>query len=349
MLRVLALLGAVAPILGLKTIVPTYIHPKTKYGKCVDENWISLAKGGDAVMAIINPDNGPVAHGSKFYKAYVPCMLMLHAKGVQMVGYVPTKLSADRFRPLADIKHDIYLWATAYPYIDGIFIDMQPTHAQVGAKTVDGDFVTYYKDIFAYFKTNWWKGYKVVINPLVPFPVAFLKGDTHSADMVVVYQGDVSKFDPACNAPWCESLLEPGEDGFDQLTNDIAKGKYPGKDFAAMVYGVPEKDLFATVTKGANANLGYMYVTDQKEYSAQSGQYDNSTQLPPYWPAEVGALDRSCPGSTCIWSGHHVRVIHRRKYHGKFTCQHFRGTCHCRCELPEEPAAPEANSVLRLR
>ena len=89
-----------------------------------------------------------------------------------------------------------------------------------------------------------------------------------------------------------------------------------------------------TLTKGANANLGYMYVTDQKAYSAQSGQYDNSTQLPSYWKHEVSALDQSCPGSSCVWSGHHVRVIHKRKFHGRFTCQHYRGTCHCRCERP---------------
>ena len=132
----------------------------------------------------------------------------------------------------------------------------------------------------------------------------------------------------------CEALLQPGEEGFDQLANDIAAGKFPGKDWAALVYNVPETQLAATLTKGANANLGYMYVTDQKAYSAQSGQYDNSTQLPSYWNHEVSALDQSCPGSSCVWSGHHVRVIHKRKFHGRFTCQHYRGTCHCRCELP---------------
>eukprot|EP00937_MAST-01D_sp_MAST-1D-sp2_P000565 g565.t1 len=329
---VLVLLGTLLPALGLKTLVPAYIHPKVEYGKCVDDNWIRLAKGGDAVMAIINPDNGPVTHGSKYYETYVPCMLMLHAKGVQMIGYVPTKLSPKRFRETKDIKNDIYLWATAYPYIAGLFIDMQPTHREAAASNVDGDFVQYYKQLFGYFKHNWWKGYKIVINPSIPFPVEFIQGETHSADMVVTYQGAREQFDPACSAPWCEALVKPGEDGYNQLANDIAIGKYPGKDFAALIYNVPDEHVYDTVTKAANANLNYVYVTTQKAYSAQSGQYDNSTQLPHYWDREVHALDRSCPGSSCVWSGHHVRVVHKRKFNGRFTCEHHRGTCHCRCE-----------------
>jgi hypothetical protein len=331
--------------LCLKTLVPAYIHPRVESGVCVDENWQNLTIGGDAVMAIVNPDNGPVEHGSPYYQTYVPCMLMLHSHHVQMIGYVPTKLDAQTFRSIEDIKHDIYLWATAYPYIAGIFIDMQPTHAVGGATTVSGDFVQYYKDIFAYFKSNWWKGYKIVINPGMPFPTDFLSGDTDSADVVVIYQGDVSQFDPACNAPWCEALLQPGEDGFDQLANDIAEGKYPGKDFAALVYNVTDDAVDATVIKGANANLGYMYVTDQEAYSAQSGQYDNSTQLPSYWQREVQRLDQSCPGSSCIWSGHHVRVIHKRQFHGKFLCSHFQGTCHCTCDVPGEDEEDDTSAL----
>ena len=38
------------------------------------------------VYAIINPDNGPAAHGTQYYHEYLPCLLYLHSKQVKMLG-----------------------------------------------------------------------------------------------------------------------------------------------------------------------------------------------------------------------------------------------------------------------
>jgi hypothetical protein len=219
---------------------------------------------------------------------------------------------------------------------------MKPDHsASFGDTAADlqqsSAIIDYYTDLFEYFKKNWWSGYKIAINPGSPFPEEFVhrstfeKTTTSTADIVVTFQGDFADFNPTCSAPWCEKLLSPSEEGYDHLSQEIAQGKYPYKNFAAMVYKTPASEWRNTMIKAANGNLNTVFVSDEEDYHPESGQYGNQTKLPSYWEPFLTTLDRSCGGTKCIWSGHHVRVIHNRRFTGRFVCNHHRGACHCKC------------------
>lgn len=45
--------------LTLRALVPFYIYPENQNGKCVQKEWLQIAKAGTAVAVILNVHNGP--------------------------------------------------------------------------------------------------------------------------------------------------------------------------------------------------------------------------------------------------------------------------------------------------
>ena len=69
---------------ALRVMVPLYIYPQTQLSTngetltCTDPDWLAVADGGAQVMAIINPDSGPVASDHASYSAQLACAQVCH-------------------------------------------------------------------------------------------------------------------------------------------------------------------------------------------------------------------------------------------------------------------------------
>ena len=128
-----------------RTLIPLYIFPLTEVDQaaaggrvCSDASWVRVAEAGDRVVAIINPSSGPVDSSSSgaawTTTSYLACMQMLRSSGVQMVGYVATKLASETspgvwtqtgLRDHAIVTADVDSWFSGDMggLLSGIFFD----------------------------------------------------------------------------------------------------------------------------------------------------------------------------------------------------------------------------------
>ena len=97
------------------SIVPLYTDP-------TDSSWTVIASAAQShptvrVVAIINPNSGPTASADQSYATGIP---MLQSSGVHVIAYVATGYAS---RPPGDVQHDIDLYHSQYPSLEGIFFD----------------------------------------------------------------------------------------------------------------------------------------------------------------------------------------------------------------------------------
>eukprot|EP00124_Ichthyophonus_hoferi_P004447 Ihof_evm4s490 gene=Ihof_evmTU4s490 len=165
---------------------------------CTDDYIKAISKGCSSILAVINPGDGPAAVGSKAYNGYQACTRLMGKNGVQMVGYVKTKVAHkqddgiwvyDGVREMGMIKRDIDHWYDHFrgiPHFKGIFVDETSNYYEVTTNAYGIDNLAMYREIITYIKTKW-KGSTVVLNP-----GSFTSTLLLTADLDFPYPADIS-------------------------------------------------------------------------------------------------------------------------------------------------------------
>ena len=319
----------IAPAPALRVLVPLYVFPQTASDgegglRCTSDTWASVALGGSNVVAVVNPDSGPVAPARGEYAPYIACMRHLHASGVSMVGYVKTKEATETspgvwtqtgMRDAADVAADLQLYAESYEdLLEGIFVDEVANRwsAVSNSQTWFGDSTTIvqrYLSIFAAVRSfNW----TIWANPGSAPPDALVDGlstghgGLSAGDVFVLYEGGLAGWDPTRGGadcidtlwtdsqgefgpgPWCKSV--PNWDGVDAMRSAVA-ARSLGSEAAALIYGVSDgRGLGGIINQSRAAGIGLLYVTDQPmatPWSALSG----------IWCSLLSQMDSEC--GTC--------------------------------------------------
>jgi len=272
---------AVAGIMGsptparadLGTLVPAYFYPSFNGSGDVVGDWARMATAASQipVTAIFNPDSGPLPGSPD--PIYVTAMTNLENAGGKVVAYIPTNFGST---PLGDpntpgtIEYDIHTYLAQYgSLINGFFIDQM---------NVLPSTLSYYQEIYNSIKTH--GSYTVIGNPGSPFlngvsPQDFLS----TANVMNIFEGP-------------NKAPSPGAPGFDAYPYGLNWFlNYPGNRFSNIVFDVPtdagnpsgSEAMLADLSKAAQLNAGYVYVTDQTLPNPYA-------QLPSYWDQEVAAI-----------------------------------------------------------
>jgi hypothetical protein len=108
----------------MKTLLPLYVHPLEDAAA-----WAAAGRFEPAPTVVVNVHNGP---GRVIDDAYVSVTGWLHARGVELLGYVDLNYGS---RACRDVWSDINGWGR-YP-INGIFLDRAPADAASLAGVAD--------------------------------------------------------------------------------------------------------------------------------------------------------------------------------------------------------------------
>jgi hypothetical protein len=95
----------------LKILVPLYVYPGAAWDALI------AASSKVKIIAIINPNSGPVSSVDSAYSTY---MTKMKNAGIEMVGYVYTSYGE---RAVSAVKADIDTYVAKYPLVTGIFLD----------------------------------------------------------------------------------------------------------------------------------------------------------------------------------------------------------------------------------
>eukprot|EP00124_Ichthyophonus_hoferi_P005719 Ihof_evm1s916 gene=Ihof_evmTU1s916 len=178
------------PPTGLPMIMYPLYYDLPQYnnvtGVCTDEFIKKVSQGCKSILAVVNPGNGPAPVGSKSYMGYQACTRMMARNGVQMIGYVKTKLSNQKHdgvfkyhgvRNMTDIKNDIDAWYEHFsdvPNFKGIFVDETSDYAEIFDHAFGINDVAFYQEVMIvdtpplqiinHIKKKW-KNSLVVLNP----------------------------------------------------------------------------------------------------------------------------------------------------------------------------------------
>eukprot|EP00124_Ichthyophonus_hoferi_P005706 Ihof_evm2s909 gene=Ihof_evmTU2s909 len=179
-------------------------------GACTDEFIKNLSKGCKSILAVVNPGSGPAPVNSKGYNGYQACTRLLDKNGVQMIGYVKTKVAHvlpsgiwkyTGVRNISDIKRDVDSWYDHFgdiPHFKGIFVDETSNYYQIVHNAFRVNNTAIYQEIITYIKQKW-KNSLVVLNPgsftstklLTPAP-----GFPEPADISIPYEDYAKHFIP---------------------------------------------------------------------------------------------------------------------------------------------------------
>jgi hypothetical protein len=156
-------------------------------------------------------------------------------------------------RPLREVKDDVARWVNFYPGVQGIFFDEQASGP---------DKVSYYGTLYEYVRKE--RGLALVVtNPGTACAEEYLARP--AADVVC--------------------LVETNKD-FGEYRPPGWAGRYPARCFAALLsrVGSPEQ-MKKCILEMGERKVGSCYVTDGRDSNPWG-------RLPPYWEAEVGALQQ---------------------------------------------------------
>ena len=251
------------------------------------------------------------------------CMRVLRDAGVRMLGYVPTKESFEEspgfwvqtdFRDASEVDAMVALWA-AEPFgslLEGIFLDEASNMWSHDSFNTSDEHVAYYRARFASVRSAR-PGWTVAANSGSPPYYSMLDAATGGADLIVAFEQNATKWDPAWPAlgsyprPKCLDLIRtdarsqgahpPGPwcpycynwDGVDAVVSAAAGGS-SGSAFGALVYAA-NNGAGAVPAQAAAAGFSYIYVTDAPFESPWSA-------LPSYWCDLLSAAGLP-PSSSC--------------------------------------------------
>lgn len=208
----------------LKLMVPLYVYPGAA--------WDSLVTAASKVkiLAIINPNSGPVSSVDSSYSTY---MTKLKNAGVEMVGYVYTSYGT---RDVNAVKADIDTYASKYPLLTGIFLDEAAN---------DASKIPFYTQVYNHIMSK--SGYKhAILNPGVQPDQGYLAISTN----VVIYENYASSLGGSSYSSWVKCA-----------PNASQKSGYKYK-FTGMVHTASASNQASYINTLANQGMGYVYITD---------------------------------------------------------------------------------------
>jgi len=233
----------------IKIIVPLYFYPGSEW-----DTVIAYASKVN-ILAIINPDSGPVVPVDSSYKTY---MSKMKAAGIELIGYVHTSYGN---RSLSDVENDINDYATYYPLLDGIFVD---------EAAIDASALTYYAKVFSYIKSK--NLVHAVLNPGEQPDQGYLNVSTS----IVIFENYGSDIASTSFSSWV--TCAPSSSG--QLDY-----KYK---FTGIAHNTAASIEATYVGELVNKGTGYVYATDG---AGGCCTYNSLTSYFPQLVAAVAALN----------------------------------------------------------
>ncbi|MGD9970488.1 MAG: spherulation-specific family 4 protein [Sulfuricurvum sp.] len=203
------------------TLIPLYSYPG-------DAAWDKLIRTDTTLrrLAIINPQNGPVACDRPATADYRNGIAKLKESSVQVVGYVYTRYA---HRPMEAVKADIDRYRECFSNLDGIFLDETNSSTQSAP---------YYARINAYIKES--NGSQLtLLNPGVYPEEAIVR----ASDITVIYEDEGDRYGAITPPPYV--------------------AEYPSSRFALLGYGISEEGVSdAKIASLKTAKIGYVYLSE---------------------------------------------------------------------------------------
>lgn len=207
----------------LKIMVPLYVYPGAAWDTLI------AAASKVKILAIINPNSGPVATVDNAYSTY---MTKLKNAGIEMVGYVYTNWGN---RDLNAVKADIDTYASKYPLITGIFLDEGATEAGK---------IPFYTQVYNHIKS---KGHvHVILNPGVVPDQGYMAISTN----IMIYENYGTSLASASFSNWVKCAPSAAQ-----------KAGYKYR-FSGIAHTASAAVQAGYVQGMANKGIGYVYVTD---------------------------------------------------------------------------------------
>eukprot|EP00123_Amoebidium_parasiticum_P006361 comp17325_c0_seq1/m.16522 comp17325_c0_seq1/g.16522 ORF comp17325_c0_seq1/g.16522 comp17325_c0_seq1/m.16522 type:complete len:441 (-) comp17325_c0_seq1:477-1799(-) len=312
-------------------LIPMYHSDSLKVsaqGVCEDEYFLRVAKGGKAVLAVVNPENGPKPAGSEWALKFKACLMLLGQAGVRMVGYLGTKVSAvdkigiwhtSGMRPVKDIEADIDNWLDNHkdvPNFSGIFLDDTSNYHEAGAKRFGLDHIQFYRGIINYIKGKNPKNI-IVLNPGAFVDLRLVEADPqngfeHPADISIPIENFAKVWSPPSGdcgdvqwtrqygnfgpGPWCPYV--PKADNVEPFKAAVETHKI---SVAAVMHSGSREFAMSQASVAQKAGFDYFYATDRTLADdpwegAPSFWEDYLTYLNKDGVEKVGASGYSNPG-----------------------------------------------------
>jgi hypothetical protein len=207
----------------LKIMVPLYVYPGAAWDALI------AAASKVKILAIVNPNSGPVANVDSAYASY---MTKLKNAGVEMVGYVYTSYGN---RDLAAVKADIDTYANKYPLLTGIFLDEAASEAGK---------VPHYTQIYNHIKS---KNYvHSILNP----GVAPDQGYMAISSNIMIFEN------------YGTALAGTSFNNYVKCAPNAAEKAGYKYRFSGIAHTAPASIQASYVQGMANLGIGYVYVTD---------------------------------------------------------------------------------------
>jgi hypothetical protein len=225
-----------------------YVDP----GSAWDE-LVTAANAGTPIIAIINPDSGPVSSGPD--SSYTTYMNKFKDAGIEMVGYIATGYGS---KSVDDVNAEVDTYASKYPGLTGIFLD---------EGSADASDVAHYTQIYTHIMSK--SGYVYdIINPGTQPDSGYLDAATN----IVVFESPASQWQASFQS-WVTCAPSAAE-----------KAGYKYK-FAAIAYAASSSQVSSLISEFAQAGMGMVYVTDGSD---ECCVYNN---LAAYFSAEASAVN----------------------------------------------------------
>jgi len=208
----------------LKIMVPLYVYPGPAWDALI------AAASKVKILAIINPNSGPVATVDNAYSTY---MTKLKNAGIEMVGYVYTGWGN---RDVNVVKADIDTYASKYPLVTGIFLDEGATEASK---------LPVYTQIYNHIKSK--PGYiHTILNPGVVPDQGYMDISTN----IMIYENYGTSLTSSSFSNWVKCAPSAAQ-----------KAGYKYK-FSGIAHTASSSVQASYVQALANKGIGYVYVTD---------------------------------------------------------------------------------------
>jgi hypothetical protein len=236
---------------GVQIDVPLYSSSLVAWSSVVDA---SPATG----MVVLNPSNGP---GVAPLLAYQALVKLSQARGISVVGYVPTTW-ANGSVSVAQAEawvREYYAWYG----VDGIMFD------QVN-DTCASTPLGYYSSLYGFVKQMPGRD-TVVLNP------GTAVGECYASisDVLITFEGTYANFLNYAPPTWARSL--------------------PGSHFLNIVIDTPSNDMRSAIDLAASRNADQVYVTDMGGNGT-----DPYSSLPTYFAFEVSYVNAPSMGTRTL-------------------------------------------------
>lgn len=208
----------------LQILVPLYVYPGAAWDALI------AASSKVKIIAIINPNNGPVSSVDSAYSTY---MTKLKNAGIEMVGYVYTSYGS---RSLSLVKADVDLYVSKYPLVKGIFLDEAANEASK---------VSHYTQIYNHIMSK--PGYAhSILNPGVQPDQGYLAISTN----IMILEDYASTVPSKSYNSYVKCAA-----------NSAQKAGYKYK-FSGIVHTASSSSQASYLRSMANMGIGLVYVTD---------------------------------------------------------------------------------------